>query len=145
MDKQQQVSERNLWKLISQHQLAVVEYMESEEKSLEEEYITEIQKHKQNIIEFAKMGGFSFSVALHLLKMGLKISCSDWNKKNMFVYVQNGTTIKKEIARNEVLSQIEGDINIQSHIDLCDNNQIYVGWKPTTKDLFSQNWFLVEA
>ena len=44
------------------------------------------------------------------------------------------------MARNEVLSKIEGDINIESHIDLCDNNKIYVGWKPTTKDLFSENW-----
>lgn len=137
-------NERNLWRAISMYQLALIEFMQSEEKSLEGDYILEINKHKQSIIESAKIGDFSFSIALYLLKIGFKISCRDWNKTSMFIYIQNATTIKKEMARNEVLSKIEGDINIKSHIDLCDNNDIYVGWKPTTKDLFSERWILIE-
>lgn len=133
------MNEKRLWKLISQHQLAVIECEESNGSEIRKE---QVELLKKQIIELANNSEFSYSVALYLLKNGFKVSCRDWNKTGMFIYIQNGTTIKKEMARNEVLSKIEGDINIKSHIDLCDDNNIYVGWKPTTKDLFSERWIL---
>lgn len=136
------LNEKRLWKLISQHQLAIIELEESNDSEIRKE---EVEHTKKEIIDLIKDLDceFSFSIALYLLKIGFKISCRDWNKTDMFIYVQNGTTIKKEMARNQVLSQIEGDINIESHIDLIDGNRVYIGWKPNTKDLFSERWVLV--
>ena len=139
----EKMNEKRLWKLISQHQLAVIELEESNNSEIRKETEDTAKKEIINLVKELDCE-FSFSVALYLLKIGFKISCRDWNKTSMFIYIQNATIIRKEMARNQVLSKIEGDIYITSHIDLIDDNKVYIGWKPSTKDLFSERWVLLE-
>lgn len=89
--------------------------------------------------------GISFGHALYLLKKGYKVARQGWNGKNMFIYIQKGTTITKDMARNEVLKEIDGDIAINSHIDMkTADNKIMIGWSANQLDMLSNDWVIVE-
>ena len=79
------MDEKRLWKLISQHQLSLIELEESNGSEIRKE---EVEHTKKEIIDLAKRVNFSYSVALYLLKMGLKVSRSGWGWKGTNVYLQ---------------------------------------------------------
>lgn len=82
---EKKMNEKRLWKLISQHQLAVIELEESSESEIK---IPDVEFYKKEIIELAKRVNFSYSVALYLLKIGLKVSRTNWGWKGTNVYLQ---------------------------------------------------------
>lgn len=90
------MNEKRLWELISQHQLAVIELEDIETDGKTDEEIAIIKSirqecvdlYKRDLIELAKGSQFSYSVALYLLKNGLKVSRSGWGWKGTNVYLQ---------------------------------------------------------
>ena len=79
------MNEQKLWKLISQHQLAVIECEESNNSEIRKE---NEQLLKKEITDLAKRVNFSYSVALYLLKNGFKVSRKGWGWKGTNVYLQ---------------------------------------------------------
>lgn len=79
------MNEKRLWKLISQHQLAVIELEESNNSEIK---IPDVEYYKKEIIELAKRVNFSYSVALYLLKNGFKVSRKAWGQKGSKIYIQ---------------------------------------------------------
>ena len=62
----------------------------------------------------------------------------------MFIYIQNSSFITKEMARNEVLKNIEGDIKINAHIDMKTvDGSITIGWLASQTDMLSNDWMIV--
>jgi len=79
------MNEKRLWKLISQHQLAVIELEESDNSEIRKE---EVELLRKEIIELANKCEFSYSVALYLLKNGFKVSRKAWGWKGTNIYLQ---------------------------------------------------------
>ncbi len=79
------MNEKRLWKLISQHQLAIIELEESNNSEIRKE---EVELLRKEIIELANNSEFSYSVALYLLKNGFKVSRKGWGWKGTSIYLQ---------------------------------------------------------
>lgn len=82
---EKKMNEKRLWKLISQHQLAVIELEEVNDSEVK---MPDVEYYRKEIIELAKNSEFSYSVALYLLKNGFKVSRKGWGWKGTSVYLQ---------------------------------------------------------
>jgi hypothetical protein len=87
----------------------------------------------------------TFGLAIETMKKGFKVAREGWNGKGMFIYVQEGSIITKDKARNGILAEIEGDIKINNHIDMKSaDGSIVIGWLASQSDMLSEDWFIVE-
>lgn len=87
----------------------------------------------------------SFGQAIEMMKLGYKVTRQGWNGKGMFIYIQKNTVITKDMAKNEVLKEIDGDITINSHIDMkTADGSICIGWVASQTDMLSNDWAIVE-
>jgi hypothetical protein len=86
----------------------------------------------------------SFGQAIELMKKGFKVAREGWNGKGMFIYIQNSSFITKEMGRNEVLKNIDGDIKINAHIDMKTvDGSITIGWLASQTDMLANDWVIV--
>lgn len=87
----------------------------------------------------------TFSVALEQIKAGKKVSRAGWNGKGMFVFLQEGSEICANVARNKHIAMLPGDIKICPHIDMkAADGSIVIGWLASQTDLLSDDWGVVE-
>lgn len=84
-----------------------------------------------------------FSVALDLMKEGLKLQRKGWNGKGMFVVIQKGypegIPCNKQTA--EAWGLNEGDLfkcNPYFQIKCADGS--YSMWIPSVNDIFAEDW-----
>jgi hypothetical protein len=83
----------------------------------------------------------NFGKALEALKEGKKVSRSGWNGKGMYIYIQNGSQISREQARNGHLAVLPEPITIRPHIDMKDaEGKIVIGWLASQTDLLAEDW-----
>lgn len=131
------MDEKRLWKLISQHQLAVIECEESNDSEIRKE---EVEHTKKEIIELAKRVNFSYSIALYLLKIGLKVSRSGWGWKGTNVYLQvqfPDENSKMTLPYIYMVKRVFAD----------DGTFItkYFPCPTSDESIFADDWFLLEA
>ena len=84
---EKKMNEKRLWKLISQHQLAVIELEEVNDSEVKIPD-PDVEYYRKEIIRLAKNSEFSYSVALYLLKNGFKVSRKAWGQKGSKIYIQ---------------------------------------------------------
>jgi hypothetical protein len=92
----------------------------------------------------------SFGVAVEALKRGKAVARKRWDElwpgSGMRIYVQFGSTITKEQARNGVLTRIDGDITIRPHIDMVDaDGEVICGEQFSQSDILADDWYIVET
>ena len=131
------MNEKTLWKLISQHLLTVIECEESNGSEIRKE---NEQLAKKEVIEAAKGGQFSYSVALQLLKMGLKVSRKGWGWKGTSVYLQvqfPDENSKMTLPYIYMVKRVFAD----------DGSFItkYFPCPTSDESIFANDWFLLEA
>ena len=91
------------------------------------------------------MGEHNFGWALDMLRDRRKVRREGWNGKGMFIYLQLGSTITKEMGRNEHLKAMEGDIIINPHIDMkTADGSICIGWLASQTDMLANDWEVVK-
>lgn len=131
------MNEKRLWKLISQHQLAVIELEEANGSEIRKE---EVELVKKEIIELANNSEFSYSVALYLLKMGLKVSRKAWGWKGTNVYLQVQFP-------NENSKMTLPYIYMVKRVFADDGSFItkYFPCPTSDESNFADDWFLLEA
>ena len=98
--------------------------------------------------------GMTFGIALELLKKGCKVAREGWNGKGMYLYLVNGSTVKKEKLRNEASQVLSVDKQAMHetdaavflpHIDMrIANGDVCVGWLASQIDMLSEDWKIVE-
>lgn len=94
--------------------------------------------------------GLSFGMALEAIKKGLKVAREGWNGKDMFIYIQEGSLINQDQARNPILKEIAGKskplmLEILPHIDMkAADGKIVIGWLASQTDMLSEDWFIVK-
>lgn len=92
------------------------------------------------------MGNMCFEYALQAIKAGRKVSRSIWNEKGIFIYLQKVTIITKEMGKNMILAEMEGEIKITAHIDMkLEDNSIMCGWCPSQNDMLCKDWGVLDG
>ena len=95
--------------------------------------------------DFEIIIGMRFGEAIRKLLLGHKLARRGWNGKDMFIYLQEGSTILPENANNKVLKQMSESIKINPHIDIKSaDGSIGIGWTPSQQDIFADDWYIVE-
>lgn len=84
----------------------------------------------------------NFGQALEELKQGGKVAREGWNGKGMFIFLQEGSHISSDDARNRHLSEMGSmDIEIKSHIDMkAADGSVTIGWNPSQVDILAEDW-----
>lgn len=87
----------------------------------------------------------NFGQAIEEMKKGNRVARSGWNGKDMFIFIQDGSIISKEDARNKVLQGLNHDkITINAHIDMkTADGSITIGWLANQSDMLSEDWFVI--
>jgi hypothetical protein len=90
------------------------------------------------------MGFMDFGEAIRAMKDGHSVSRSGWNGKEMYIYIQKGSVITKDKARNLHLAGIDGEIVINSHVDMkAADGSIVIGWLASQTDMLAEDWMIV--
>lgn len=93
--------------------------------------------------------GLTFGLAIEAMKKGLKVARRGWNGKGMFIAIQSGSTISKELARGGIVKSLADQgfesIVILPHIDMRSaNGEVVVGWLASQTDMLAEDWMIVE-
>ena len=91
---------------------------------------------------------FDFGTAIEAMKKGFKVSRKGWNGKNMYLAIQEGSTITPDKARSGAAKALaeEGkeEIKILPHIDMRSaQGDVVVGWLASQTDMLAEDWILV--
>jgi hypothetical protein len=88
-------------------------------------------------------GLLSFSVALDLIKQGLRLVREGWNGKDMFVFLVPGSRFA--VNRPPLLGIYpEGTIiDYHAHIDMKTAQGYVVPWVASQADLLAEDWLIV--
>jgi hypothetical protein len=86
-----------------------------------------------------------FGGAIQALKHGLKARRKGWNGKGMWLAIQKGSTISKEMARGGVAKLLADEgaqsIVINDHIDMkTADGSICIGWLASQSDMLAEDW-----
>lgn len=106
---------------------------------------------KQGWIKQEEQGKFCFGTALTLLKTGVKIARAGWNGKNQWLSIScnQGQDVKSEhfwsIHNADFARANGGTAKVAPCITLKNaQDEIVMGWIPSTGDLFANDWVRVE-
>ena len=97
--------------------------------------------------------GFTFGIALELLKHGFKLSRKGWNGKGMFISL-SGQLGGSEVHASQfwsahnaefAQSQPEGVAIVLPCITMkTASDKIFMGWGPSQLDILADDWFMPE-
>lgn len=90
------------------------------------------------------MTTYTFSEALNFLRQGKKVARTNWNGKDMFLFLVPGSTF--QVNRPPLLGIYpEGTvINYRPHIDMKTVNGEIVPWVASQTDLLECDWIVLE-
>jgi len=85
-----------------------------------------------------------FGEALELAQQGYKIARDGWNGKGLYIMFVPGSIIKARNAKRgpvKELAKTQEQVEILGHFDIkMANDQVSVGWRPTTPDMLGKDW-----
>ena len=86
----------------------------------------------------------SFGEALEALKKGYKVARKNWNGKDMFIFLVNGSHFA--VNREPLLSIFgEGkEIDYRPHIDMKTVDGSIVPWVASQSDVLCEDWIIIE-
>lgn len=87
-------------------------------------------------------GNMSFGDALIALKAGMKVTRENWNGKNMFLFLVQGSTFKVNRAPLLGIYPEGTEINYRPHIDMRTANGEIVPWVASQSDILENDWRL---
>ncbi|TNF01492.1 MAG: DUF2829 domain-containing protein [Gammaproteobacteria bacterium] len=92
---------------------------------------------------YSLVTGMTFGQALEAIKKGYKVARSNWNGKDMFLFLVPGSTF--QVNRPPLLGIYdEGTtINYRPHIDMRTADGEIVPWVASQSDLLVDDWFIV--
>jgi hypothetical protein len=100
------------------------------------------------------MTNMNFGSAIEATKQGKKIAREGWNGKNMFVYLEKGsTTIKMEsetalidgIKMNLFDNGAEGTTTRLPNLNMMSaRGNIVTGWLASQTDILAEDWHIIE-
>lgn len=90
-------------------------------------------------------GLMNFSIALDLIKKGLRVAREGWNGRDMFIFLVPGSRF--EVSRLPLLGIYAAGtpIHYHAHIDMCTADGKIVPWAASQTDLLAEDWLIVEV
>lgn len=88
--------------------------------------------------------GISFGDALVLLKEGKKLARQGWNGKGMFVFMVVGSTFNVNRAPLNQIFAEGTEVIYRAHLDLKAVDGTIGVWTPSTTDILSEDWVIVD-
>jgi hypothetical protein len=104
--------------------------------------------------------GLNFGQAIEALKEGKMIQRDGWNGKDLFIFMQVPSTIKKEIVskmqllpqsvKNEFQRRFDNpneqisEIYYSNQLAIVNQSNLINGWTPSVSDIFAEDWIIVE-
>ena len=100
----------------------------------------------------SKTNNMNFGQAIEALKEGKKVAREGWNGKGMFLILNGGYSVPKEVSKpdnhiNEAFLEKEGQthLHIGKHIDMWTaQKNLCVGWLASQTDMLAEDWIIVE-
>ncbi len=86
----------------------------------------------------------NFSQALEWIKLGKKLTRTNWNGKGMFVYVVDGSDFETNHSALVPNGDKEISIKYRPHIDLKAADGTYGVWSISNNDVLAEDWEVVE-
>lgn len=86
----------------------------------------------------------NFSEALDLIKRGKKLTRTNWNGKNMFVYLVAGSKFVVNRAPLNAIYPEGTEITYRPHIDLKAADGTCGVWSISNNDALAEDWEIVE-
>jgi len=86
----------------------------------------------------------NFSIALDLIKKGLRVAREGWNGDDMFIFLVPGSRF--EVSRPPLLGAYAAGtpIDYHAHIDMRTADGYVVPWAASQTDLLADDWLIVE-
>jgi hypothetical protein len=85
----------------------------------------------------------NFSQALDAIKLGKRVARSEWNGKNMFLYLVPGSQFAVNRAPLLGIFPEGTQVNYHPHIDMMTAQGYIVPWLASQADLLSEDWVVV--
>ena len=81
-----------------------------------------------------------FSTALECLKEGRRVTRLNWNGKDMFVFLVQGSTFEVNRAPLTDFYPMGTEITYRPHLDLRATDGTIGVWTPSSTDLLADDW-----
>lgn len=93
---------------------------------------------------YREVTGLSFGLAIEAMQKGFKVTRKNWNGKDMFLFLVNGSTFK--VNRPPLLGiYAEGtEINYCPHIDMRTADGKIVPWVASQTDMLANDWEILD-
>lgn len=101
-------------------------------------------------VEITPEETYDFGRALEVLRHGGRVARQGWNGKDMFIYLNHGSTIDtralRASAKEALGDKITGNnVKINGHIDMyAADGSIVVGWLASQTDMLACDWYTVD-
>ncbi|MDR1714971.1 MAG: DUF2829 domain-containing protein [Prevotella sp.] len=93
----------------------------------------------------------TFGEAIELLKRGKRVAREGWNGKNMYLWLKQPVTIKKEWCKDPMLLEAINSCGDSGEIEalgtICmktTDNKVLTGWLASQTDMLAEDWMMVE-
>jgi len=86
----------------------------------------------------------NFSQALEWIKLGKKLTRTNWNGKGMFVYLVQGSEFEVNRAPLNAIYEMGTKIKYRPHIDLKAADGTCGVWSISNNDALAEDWEVVE-
>lgn len=86
----------------------------------------------------------NFGWALAQLKAGKKVARAGWNGKGMFVFLVAGSEFEVSRAPLDQFYPVGTKVTYRPHLDMKAVDETIGVWTPSTTDLLSTDWSVVE-
>lgn len=86
----------------------------------------------------------NFEWALEALKQGKKVVRTGWNGKGMFVFLVAGSEFEVNRAPLDQFYPVGTKVTYRPHLDLKAVDGTIGVWTPSSTDLLSEDWEIVE-
>ena len=98
---------------------------------------------------YRQSGHLNFGDALYAMKLGKKVARSGWNGKDQYVVAQQGQEIESTYVWNPHnkahAEKLGGWIEVAPYCILkTAQDNLAMGWTPSTGDLFANDWMILE-
>jgi len=90
------------------------------------------------------VASLTFGDAVHLLKLGQKVTRAGWNGKGMFLFLVPGSQFKVNCPPLLGIYPEGTEINYRPHIDMKTADGSVSTWNPTCNDVLAEDWMVVE-
>ena len=101
------------------------------------------QQEFQTDMAIPSTTNLTFGEAIQSLKAGKRVARVGWNGKDMYLIMFTGTEIANKFGYG--FGELQGEFSFTNVIGIKSaQNTMVLGWHPSTPDMLSEDWMIIE-